>query len=147
MTFAAICVKCGKTTFWQEALGEEPLCVGCWDRAMERLSLRAEANSRYRKAHKEEIVERNRVYREANRAEIAEGKRVCYLRHRRVYLKNQRLYGRAHRAEIAEYNGLYYLAHREEIAERKRVRYLGHKLLEEMIVGLNVAVNVRSGQG
>ena len=48
---------------------------------------RAEAQRRYREAHKEEIAEAQRRYREAHKEEIAEGKRR---------------YREAHKEEIAE---------------------------------------------
>ena len=65
----------------------------------------AEAQRRYREAHREEIAEAQRRYYEAHREEIAEA---------------QRRYREAHREEIAEGKRRYYEAHREEIAEGKR---------------------------
>ena len=75
------------------------------DRMDSKQKQRAEAQRRYREAHKEEIAEAQRRYREAHKEEIAEGKRR---------------YREAHKEEIAEAQRRYREAHKEEIAEGKR---------------------------
>ena len=80
----------------------------------------AEAQRRYREAHREEIAEAQRRYREAHREEIAEAQRRYYEAHREEIAEAQRRYREAHREEIAEGKRRYYEAHREEIAEGKR---------------------------
>ena len=51
---------------------------------------RAEAQRRYREAHKEEIAEAQRRYREAHKEEIAEGKRRYYETHKEEIAEGKR---------------------------------------------------------
>ena len=62
----------------------------------------AEAQRRYREAHKEEIAETQRRYYEAHKEEIAETQRRYYEAHKEERTEAQRRYREAHKEEIAE---------------------------------------------
>jgi len=80
----------------------------------------AEAQRRYYEAHKEEIVEYQRRYREAHKEEIVEYQRRYREAHKEEIAEGKRRYRETHKEELAEAQRRYYEAHREEIAEGKR---------------------------
>ena len=80
----------------------------------------AEAQRRYREAHKEEIAEGKRRYRETHKEELAEAQRRYYEAHREEIAEGKRRYRETHKEEIAEGKRRYYETHKEEIAEGKR---------------------------
>ena len=70
------CILCGRYTEWDESLGKEPLCLGCWDKGVDNWNPNSEQRRSYYQAHRAEISEQRRSYYQAHRAEISEQQRL-----------------------------------------------------------------------
>ena len=53
-----LCSKCGKETEWDEDMGQEPLCVVCWDGLAWKMfeDKAAAARKAYREANKDKVA-------------------------------------------------------------------------------------------
>ena len=139
MTTAVIqsyrCVKCGKTTDWDKALGPKPLCNKCWDQEVES-SFTVEPDDdnehsrKYQLAYEGDLNkvqepytwildgienELQRIYYRNNRERI-----LAVKRKRRAYKHSYKL---THKAQIKASNRKYNLVRQAEIRER----ILAHK--------------------
>jgi hypothetical protein len=72
------CKRCGADTEWDFALGNEPLCVDCWDKASEIYfnKMVAAGQRAYREANKDKVAAGQRAYREANKDKVAAWQRA-----------------------------------------------------------------------
>ena len=71
----AKCSMCGRDTPWDDSLDCPPLCVGCWDRAVEKYNPLAARQKAYYESHREEVAARQKAYRESHREEVAAWKK------------------------------------------------------------------------
>ena len=94
-----VCVRCGRSTEWDERFGDEVLCVECWDVEVSVVT-KAERAALYREDHRAELREYDRRYRASHKDRV-------------------RVYREAHRVELNAYRCRYYEAN-FEFAEGRR---------------------------
>jgi DNA-directed RNA polymerase subunit RPC12/RpoP len=110
------CTRCGKHTEWDPELGDEILCVDCWDKASEEAlnNIFRAGQRRYRLEHKDEV---------------AAGQRRWYQEHKDEVAAGQRRYRLEHKDEVAAGQRRYRLEHKDEVAAGQRRWYQEHKVL------------------
>lgn len=122
VTVAYLCGVCGVATDWDFSLGSVPLCVVCYDKAVDcdgAVSL-AERRLRYRETHREELKLSGGRYRREHMAEVLESQRNFRLAHRVDIAEAQRKYYELKKFELREYQCRYYVEHREKVVLRMR---------------------------
>ena len=65
------CVKCGRDTEWDDDMGNDPLCMICWDQNSEVDNELAAKKRKYRIEHKDELAANQRKYRIEHKDELA----------------------------------------------------------------------------
>jgi hypothetical protein len=121
------CSICGKETEWDFSIGENPICVDCWDSRAGADNEIAAKQRHYREEHKDEIAAKQRHYREEHKDEIAAKKRQFYKEHKDEIAAKQRHYREEHKDEIAAKHRQFYKEHKDEIAAKQRQFYKEHK--------------------
>lgn len=65
------CTSCGAETDWDFALGDNPICVTCWDRGFKSANKRRARDRRYYQKHKAERTAYQRRYYQEHKDEVA----------------------------------------------------------------------------
>ncbi|MBA7627271.1 hypothetical protein ES703_34733 [subsurface metagenome] len=75
------CSKCGAATDWDTELGEQPLCVDCWDDRAGVGNQVAAYQRRYYQEHQDQAAAYQRRYRQEHQDQVAARQRRYYQEH------------------------------------------------------------------
>jgi len=129
------CIVCGSETEWDDALGDSPLCVACWDAradididdelAAKRKAYREEHKDElaakkkaYREEHKDELAAKGKAYREEHKDELAAKRKAYYEEHKDELVAKGKAYREEHKDELAAKGKAYYEEHKDELAAK-----------------------------